>query len=1342
MRYTSIFKIIAVTTSLSTLLGCSPATDIDPDNPGFNDKINQKPVAVISPLTEQSIFIGDTINFLGDSSFDPDADSGTNAPLNYIWTFSGATSSIQHSSAANPGPVSFSEVGVTIAHLMVTDDRGLTSDATSVIVNVYPQQANRAPNGAISYQIESGAENTGNFTISAGTRVEFFADAGDEDNDSVTDFDWTFPPGITAPATAGKDPFTIDFTTAGTYLIALTVTDNTGNTDLTPAQVTVTVIDAPVNLPPNGSIRYDDGNGNTGGTGNLSILSGASIVFSGSAVDPEDDSITYTWNFPANVNKPANPGNTPFTVSFPTAGIYVISLSVSDDNENADPTPAQITVTVTDALINLPPNGSISHNNGNGSTGSSGDLRIITGTSVVFDASAIDPENDPITYAWRFPVNVNVARNPGNAPFSANFPIAGIYNISLSVTDRNGNVDPTPARVTVTVTDISINLPPNGSISHDNGNGTAGSTGNLSVTTGAKVVFSGNAIDPENDSVTYGWRFPTDVSTSGDPSGSPITADFPSAGAYVISLNVTDSNGNVDPTPARVTVAVSNETANLPPNGSISHDNGNGSTGSTGNLSIRAGSSVVFSASAVDPENDATTFTWSFPANVTVPANPSNTPFTTRFPMAGTYTIRLSVADDNGNTDPTPAQVTVTVTDIAVNLPPNGSISHDNGNGNTGSTGNVSISTGGSVVFSASAIDPENDPVTYTWRFPANVTVPANPGSTPFTASFPSAGSYVIGLSVTDNNTNVDPTPAQVTVTVVNAPVNLPPNGSISHDNGNGTTGATGDISITAGATIMFSGSAADPENDTVAYFWSFEGATPTTATGSGPISISYNTSGTFKVRLTVSDSNGNNDLSPAELTVVANVNMPAFKYLPVIQDEDGNPNDGTATYNLNANESVNVDVATPTGNWTTSMMRYNDMQLPPVIVAKRGTKMTFNVQNNLTEETTVHWHGFKIPGIEDGGPDFPIESGGSRVYEFTLGQPAGSLWFHPHAHGTTATQVYHGLAGAFIITDDITENLENNNQIPSGDHDISLLIQDRQFAADNGSGERSLVYQAGGISGILGMLGDHILVNGVELPSLDVDSRQYRFRLYNGSNARTYDFALDDGAMFKVVGTDGGLLNSPVQTDHIMLGAGERAEIVVDFGDYAIGDSVMLVSRAFNAGGMMGGGKLPNGAVVDVMHFDVTTPVTDDVVLYTSLPSSADINTRLVEADATTSRSFVMSAGGMGMQFRINGKIFDINRVDEVVASGATEVWDISNISPMGHPFHAHAIQWQVLDRNGTPASGIDLGWKDTVMVLPGESVRIIGRFDPVINKGKYMYHCHILEHEDAGMMGIFEVQ
>ena len=179
---------------------------------------------------------------------------------------------------------------------------------------------------------------------------------------------------------------------------------------------------------------------------------------------------------------------------------------------------------------------------------------------------------------------------------------------------------------------------------------------------------------------------------------------------------------------------------------------------------------------------------------------------------------------------------------------------------------------------------------------------------------------------------------------------------------------------------------------------------------------------------------------------------------------------------------------------------------------------------------------------------------------------------------------------------------------------------------------------------------------------------------------------------------------------------------------------------------GMAGAGE---GFVI--MRFDVKSAVTDEVNLYKQLPSSAEIAKRIdptTAVNANASRQFVMqmrrgnnAGGGMNMNFVINGKTFDMNRVDEFIASGATEIWEIKNASPMAHPFHAHAVQYQILERNGKAATGTDLGWKDTFLVQPGESIKIIAKFDPVLSVGDYMYHCHILEHEDAGMMGYFRV-
>ncbi len=647
-----------------------------------------------------------------------------------------------------------------------------------------------------------------------------------------------------------------------------------------------------------------------------------------------------------------------------------------------------------------------------------------------------------------------------------------------------------------------------------------------------------------------------------------------------------------------------------------------------------------------------------------------------------------------------------------------------------------------------------NTPLTFQWTLSgATTSIQSSTAENLGDVSFLEAGTVTVSLIVTDS-LGLASNPASITVEVNAANNNQAPTGSISHDNGDGSIGTTTNLTIVAGTEVIFDSDITDPENDTISYDWSFQGATPASSTSAGNIAVNYANVGNYTVSLVATDSNGNSTTfpdTPLTVTVTAKAPvLPAFKSLPLLTPNIVN---GVAKYILDVEENVNVTIDSLNGSWTTPMMRYNSLPLQPVIVAKRGDKIEVTVNNKLTlsnEETTVHWHGFKIPGAEDGGPDFPIAANTSRTYRFTMNQAAAPIWFHPHAHGTTATQVYKGLAGAFILTDSITQTLEDNKQLPTGNNDVALLVQDRQFADDpNNTGIRNLVYSSTGSSG---MLGDTILVNGVEMPALEVSTSQYRFRLFNGSNARTYDFALDSGVSFYVVGTDGGLLNQPALVNHIVLSAGERAEIIVDFSN-AYRQNIKLVSKAFSAGGGMGGGSgstLANGDPFDVMRFDVTTQLSDTVTLYTNLPVNADINSRLTAAMADTTRTFVMSmsggGGGGGMQFLINNKVFDINRIDETVASGATEIWEISNTSQIAHPFHAHAIQWQVLDRGPSggaliPSTGIDLGWKDTILVQPNETVRFIGKFDPVINSGKYMYHCHILEHEDNGMMGTFEV-
>ncbi len=476
----------------------------------------------------------------------------------------------------------------------------------------------------------------------------------------------------------------------------------------------------------------------------------------------------------------------------------------------------------------------------------------------------------------------------------------------------------------------------------------------------------------------------------------------------------------------------------------------------------------------------------------------------------------------------------------------------------------------------------------------------------------------------------------------------------------------------------------------------------------------------------------------------ITSTKLPSLHILPQMSDEDGKSDDATATYTLSANEDVNVTIESPQGSWVTPMWRYNNSPLPLVIRANRGDTMQLVFQNRLHADSTIHSHGFKIPADMDGGPDYPVSADANKTYTFTMNQPAAPLWFHPHPDMQTGKQVYMGLAGVFILEDNITKTLEENKQLPAGEKDTILLVQDRRFGEEK-DGVKELLYM-NEEDDILGMRGDSILVNGSITPKQEVSNTKHRYRLYNVSNARNYDFALSNESNFTVVGTDGGLLQKPVEVNHILLGAAERVEIIIDFAKYRVGEKLLLLSKPITGemSTTTGSFNLP------IMRFDINKEEQEDIELYAELPDDAEISKRLDPTQANNrgnERDFILSMGmvftpegELKNTFSINGKEFKPNRVDEFLGSNVTEIWKIRNDSHMAHPFHAHATQYQVLDRDGTPASGTDLGWKDTFLIQPGETVRIIGKFEDV-NKGDYMYHCHILEHEDAGMMGYFRV-
>ncbi len=425
-----------------------------------------------------------------------------------------------------------------------------------------------------------------------------------------------------------------------------------------------------------------------------------------------------------------------------------------------------------------------------------------------------------------------------------------------------------------------------------------------------------------------------------------------------------------------------------------------------------------------------------------------------------------------------------------------------------------------------------------------------------------------------------------------------------------------------------------------------------------------------------------------------------------------------------------------------------NGPYLGPTVRLRRGEDVDLIVQNNLDEMTTMHWHGMHVPARMDGTPHQRIEPGESWTASFAVHQQAAPLWYHPHPHGATGRQVYRGVSGLMWIDDAESDALE----LPKtyGVDDIPLVIQDRQFD-DSGAFRFALTQGA--------VYGNTMLVNGTRSPFLRVESRRIRFRLLNGSNARIYYIGFDDGREFHLVATDGGFLEAPLRTDRVTLAPGERAEILVDFSD---GAEVVLKSYP-EAGFLETIGSYFGGIGTGNLQLLKIVPQPASRASH-GLPERLRSIPRINPEQAAKTRPMVLAGpvqggraqgpqggqGGRGGRGRrrgplgipINGKTMDMARIDEVVRLGDIEIWEVSNRGAQPHPLHVHLVQFQILDRDGRPPPAAELGWKDTVLVHPGELVRIIMRFeryaDPQV---PYMYHCHIMEHEDNGMMGQFLV-
>jgi blue copper oxidase len=400
-----------------------------------------------------------------------------------------------------------------------------------------------------------------------------------------------------------------------------------------------------------------------------------------------------------------------------------------------------------------------------------------------------------------------------------------------------------------------------------------------------------------------------------------------------------------------------------------------------------------------------------------------------------------------------------------------------------------------------------------------------------------------------------------------------------------------------------------------------------------------------------------------------------------------------------------------------------NGAYLGPTIRAARGDQVVMQVTNSLPEPTTIHWHGMHLPAAADGGPHQPIQPGTTWSPSWRIDQPAATLWYHPHPHGTTESHVNRGVAGLFLLDDPEAGALPLPNRY--GIDDIPVILQDKRFDRDG-----NLDFGQSPFSPI-GRLGDQILVNGTHDPHLNVRRQRVRLRLLNASTARIYNLGFADDRTFDLVATDGGLLERPHRATRVPLSPGERAEIVAAFQP---GERVVLRSFPPDLGLDIVQGRFAGADDnFDLLQIRVGPRLTPSP----PVPDRLVRHQRLDDAEAVTTRRLELNGSN-----RINGLRMDLDRIDQTVMVGTTEVWEVTNRSGNPHNFHVHGVRFKLLDLDGAAPPPQLAGWKDTLFLPPASTMRLLvqmpGYADPAL---PYMFHCHLLQHEDNGMMGQFLV-
>lgn len=428
----------------------------------------------------------------------------------------------------------------------------------------------------------------------------------------------------------------------------------------------------------------------------------------------------------------------------------------------------------------------------------------------------------------------------------------------------------------------------------------------------------------------------------------------------------------------------------------------------------------------------------------------------------------------------------------------------------------------------------------------------------------------------------------------------------------------------------------------------------------------------------------------------------------------------------------------------STNTMGVNGDILGPTLLMNKGDFVDITVNNNLGETTTIHWHGMHVSAANDGGPHTTIAPGTSWNPKFTVMDKAGTYWYHPHLHEKTNEHVSKGIAGFIIVRDSEAAALELPRTY--GIDDFPLVIQTKDFDAGN-----QIVVPSNS--------DDVLMVNATINPQLSVPAQVVRLRLLNGSSMRVFNIGLSGNSSFYQIGTDGGLLTEPVSITRLQMAPGERAELLIDFSGME-GQSIQLMSYASEFQNGIYGATYPgtmtmmtldgynpnplNGNNFNIINFQVVTQTENPV---TTIPSTlAEVNP-IPESEANQTRNLTFSPEIMGPnqlngKFLINGASFNMDIINYTIPLNNTEIWSIFNQSAIAHPFHIHDVQFFVLDRNGNPPPVSEQGRKDVILVKPQETVRFITKFEDFANDSvPYMAHCHMLVHEDDGMMLQFEV-